>query len=193
MKIPHFNSLFGRRVAESKETPSSLQAEAKFFGQANNALMRSVGWGAIPYFQQQIGRDFDIAAPIDALMKDRPNVKALSLACGTMAGEYVYLKHRGATEIDAYDISEGQRDKFYETTYDGEVDVNYQICDVNEIELPADEYDIVFIQHAYHHLVEVEHVARQINKSLKTSGVFVLIDYIGLPFLQRTEKQLRNL
>ncbi len=169
---------------------NKLQAEAEFFGEANNQLTRSVSWGAIPYFQQQIHQEYNITTSVDHLLSGKQNITSLSLACGMMTGEFAYLKARGATSIDAYDISEGQRKKFLQSDYDKSINVNYQICDVNEIVLPEEKYDLIFIQQAYHHLIEVEYVAQEINKSLKSDGIFVLIDYIGRPFLQRTEKQL---
>lgn len=167
-----------------------LQAEAKFFGEADNQLTRSVSWGAIPYFQQQIHRENNLNTSVDTLLADKQEIASLSLACGMMTGEFAYLKARGAASIDAYDISEGQKEKFLQSDYDKSIRVNYQICDVNEIVLPEEKYDLVFIQQAYHHLVEVEYVAQEINKSLKPDGIFVLVDYIGRPFLQRTEKQM---
>jgi SAM-dependent methyltransferase len=173
-----------------KTTEDNLRREADFFSKANNALTRSVAWGAIPYFQQQIHRASNLNGSIDKLLSGRTKINALTLACGMMTGEYNFCRARGATSIDAYDISEGQRDKFFNEVYDGEIEVNYRIADVNAIVLEENKYDLIFIQQAYHHLVEVEYVAREINKALKPDGVFVLIDYIGQPFLQRTERQM---
>src|SRR5207302_696069 len=99
------------------------------------------------------------------------------------------LKSAGVKEIDAFDISEGQREKFYRNVYDGTVRVNYEICDVNQISLERKRYDVVFILHAYHHIERLEHVADEIRASLKEDGILAIIDYIGANYLQRTPRQ----
>jgi SAM-dependent methyltransferase len=110
-----------------------------------------------------------------------------------MTGEYWFFRNTAKVRtIDAYDISEGQREKFFgRSNLDPSIEVNYTILDVNKISLPKNTYDVVYIQQAYHHLQEIEHVAEQINKALKPNGIFVLTDYIGANYLQRTEKQRR--
>jgi SAM-dependent methyltransferase len=106
-----------------------------------------------------------------------------------MAGEFTFLKRMGVAEIDAFDLSEGQRQKFLDNVYDGSLPVNYEIADVNDIELPADRYDVVYLQHAYHHVERLEHVADQIRAALKPDGTLAIIDYVGANFLQRTPRQ----
>ncbi|MDA1074823.1 MAG: class I SAM-dependent methyltransferase, partial [Proteobacteria bacterium] len=112
---------------------------------------------------------------------------------GDMTGEYDFFAHTAeVTSIDAYDISPGQRKKFFNRLdIDPDIEVNYQIADVNQISLPASTYDVVYIQQAFHHLEAIEHVAKEIHNALKPHGIFVLIDYIGPNQLQRSEKQRR--
>jgi SAM-dependent methyltransferase len=55
--------------------------------------------------------------------------------------------------------------------------------------LEAERYDLVHLQHAYHHIEALEHVADEIAKSLKPNGIFAISDYIGANFLQRTPRQ----
>ncbi|MGB3404533.1 MAG: methyltransferase domain-containing protein [Microcoleaceae cyanobacterium] len=165
-----------------------IQEEAQFFSDQNNQLTRSVAWNSIPYFQKKFLEAFDIKADAKAILSGRKNISGLTLACGDMTGEYKFLTSLGVEHIDAYDISEGQREKFYQN-YDHSVEVNYQIEDVNNVVLPERKYDIVCVQQAYHHLSNVYGVAEEISKSLKDDGIFTVIDYIGAPFLQRTQKQ----
>jgi SAM-dependent methyltransferase len=171
---------------QSKEL---IQQEARFFSDQDNQLTRSVAWTSISYFQKKIMEAFDLKADAKAILLGRKNISGLTLACGDMRGEYNFLKSLGVQHIDAYDISEGQREKFYQNNYDGAVEVNYKIEDVNNVSLPETQYDVVYVQQAYHHLENVYGVAEQISKSLKDDGIFVVIDYIGEPFLQRTKKQ----
>jgi len=166
-----------------------IKNEADFFSKHDNELTRKRGWTSIEYFQKMIRVNFDMKSEVQKIIKDKNPIRCLTLACGDMVGEYNFFKSIGGTEIDAFDISEGQRENFYKKTYDGKVKVNYKIHDVNNIILEENLYDIVYMQQSYHHIEKVEHVANEINKSLKSTGILLLNDYVGEPFLQRTKKQ----
>ncbi|CAJ1440910.1 unnamed protein product [Effrenium voratum] len=107
-----------------------------------------------------------------------------------MAGEYPMLKSFGVDSIEAYDTAEGMYQKFLEFQPNPEIPVTYHVMDVNEIHLEEGAFDVIYIQHAYHHFERIEHVAEEISKALKPSGVFVITDWIGPNFLQRTPAQL---
>ena len=107
-----------------------------------------------------------------------------------MAGEYPMLKSFGVDSIEAYDTAEGMYQKFLEFQPNPEIPVTYHVMDVNEIHLEEGAFDVIYIQHAYHHFERIEHVAEEISKALKPSGVFVITDWMGPNFLQRTPAQL---
>jgi hypothetical protein len=167
----------------------ALAEEAERFGNIENAYLRSEFWAALPVFREEIVKRFDMAAGIRRHLAGRDRPVALTLACGDMSGEYNLLKGVGISEIDAFDISEGQREKFYRDVYDGEVHVNYEIADVNAIMLEAARYDLVYIQFAYHHIEQLEHVADQIRIGLKDDGILAIVEYIGTNYLQRSPSQ----
>lgn len=167
-----------------------IKSEAKYFSKQDNEQLRSMSRSSIGFFQQQIGKASNLRRTIEAKLGDRDPLRSLSLAGGDMTGEYRFLKNAGVTTIDAFDISSGQRDKFFARMGNSlDIEVNYFIEDVNTIKLKENYYDIVYVQQAYHHFEAIEHVAREINKALTPGGLFVLIDYIGPNFLQRSEKQ----
>lgn len=166
-----------------------LTAEAQKFSTQDNRARRKLDWSAIPYFRMRIAEHLDLGASVARHLAHRDRPRALTLACGDMAGEYQLLKRVGVTAIDAWDISEGQRDKFTRYVYDGAIPVDYAIADVNEIVLEPDRYDLVYLQHAYHHVERLEHVADQIRAALKPDGILAITDYVGANFLQRTPRQ----
>ena len=175
------------------DTETALRLEADFFDKVDNQKSRDTSWASLQYFQKKIGEASRVGPMTKEHLKGRQNIKSLTMACGDMAGEYVFLKNMGVHFIDAFDISPGQRDKFFNRVNNNpEVPVNYQIADINAINLKEEQYDIIYIQEAYHHFNELEHIAKEINKALKPDGIFVLIDYIGKTFLQRSER-LREL
>lgn len=50
------------------------------------------------------------------------------------------------------------------------------VQDINKISLPAKKFDIVIAYSALHHFVKLNHISKQINKGLKTKGIFVTVD-----------------
>lgn len=171
------------------DAASKNRAEAEFFGRQDNARQRAVAWSAIPYFRQQIHAALDVGRIARQHLAGREAPTALALAAGDMTGEYGFLTGVGAERIHALDISEGQRDKFFAREPDPAVPVEYIIADVNSVVLEPERYDLVYVQQAFHHFEQLEHVADQVNRALKPGGRFVLIDYIGANFLQRTPRQ----
>ena len=163
-----------------------------FFSKTNNQLTRQAAWSSIPYFQKKINENFNFHRYFTDFFAKKKSLHALTLACGDMHGEYNFFKGLNkVTKIDAFDISEGQRKKFYDRVYDNKIQVDYKIEDCNHLTLEANKYDIIYIQQAYHHLENVDGVAKELNKALRNDGIFLLIDYIGTPFLQRSESQRR--
>lgn len=170
-------------------TDSELAREARFFSGQDNQAQRASAWTAVPGIAERIRSTLDVDAIAIDLLADYHNKKGLTLACGDMTGPYGLFKHAGMLAVDAYDLAEGQRDKFFADKYDGVLSVDYRIADVNSLELPENNYDLVVVQQAFHHFEALEFVARQVSRALKPHGLFVLKDYIGSNFLQRTEKQ----
>ena len=167
-----------------------LEREAEYFTKTDNALTRSVAWSSIPYFQTKINENFNFHKYcLDNELLNGKEKIGLTLACGDMKGEYNIFKKYNTKTIDAFDISEGQKDKFFKNIYDETIEVNYHIEDCNKIKLDSNKYDFIFIQQSFHHLTEIEYVSKELNKALKPDGVFLIIDYIGEPFLQRTHNQ----
>lgn len=122
---------------------AALSVEAERFSRQDNHARRELVWSAIPYFRDRIAEQLDVGAAVARQLSGREHAVALTLACGDMAGEYQLLRRAGVAEIDAFDISEGQRDKFRRDVYDGAIPVNYRIADVNTIALTPDRYDVV--------------------------------------------------
>lgn len=60
------------------------------------------------------------------------------------------------------------------------VKISYLNEDLNFVELPENEYDLVISDGLLHHIINVDHLARQINKTLNRNGTYVInSDYVG--------------
>ncbi len=65
--------------------------------------------------------------------------------------------------------------------------------DLNFVELPPDYYDFILCHGVLHHLINLEYVLDQINKSLKPNGIFLVYEYIGETRWQFNESRLNYL
>jgi len=57
--------------------------------------------------------------------------------------------------------------------------LNYTISDLNFSKLPENKYDLIFCHGLLHHIINLEHLLFEINKSLRRDGIFVCSEYIG--------------
>lgn len=56
--------------------------------------------------------------------------------------------------------------------------VRFEQADLNTLNLPASTYDVVFCHASLHHVVELEHVAEQIRKTLRANGELIVLDVV---------------
>lgn len=56
---------------------------------------------------------------------------------------------------------------------------SYMIGDINAIELPVGEYDLVVNHAAMHHVAYINRVTHRIARTLKSGGLYVAFDYVG--------------
>lgn len=58
------------------------------------------------------------------------------------------------------------------------LNVRFVVQDVNELSLGSDEYDVIICFASLHHLLNLEHVCFELNRSLKPTGKLVVVDII---------------
>ncbi len=116
----------------------------------------------------------------------------LSLGCGTG-----YLERRFQTEkifknLEAVDISDGVIKQAREQAKkEGLIsNIQYRVSDINNIKLEKNKYDVVIANSSLHHIENLEHVAREINSSLKENGLLFVSEFVGPSQFQYTEKQV---
>ena len=129
---------------------------------------------------------------IQKYLADKVSIKALSLACGTGSRELRWAKFNNIDCIDAYDISEERiafaKRKASESKFGKKV--NFQVNDVNKIELKQNYYDIVLAEQSLHHLSPLREIMERINCFLKPNGYFIVNEFVGPSRFQWTERQI---
>ncbi len=116
---------------------------------------------------------------------------ALSLACGEGRAERELLKAGCCAFFDAIDISDAAISKAREIAARDNLPIKYRVGDLNDVVLPENKYDLIVTQTCLHHVVNLEHLAQQINNSLKPNGILWIFDYIGESKFQYSDERLR--
>jgi SAM-dependent methyltransferase len=90
------------------------------------------------------------------------------------------------------DISRGALQRFHdrlERDFPGRSET--QQVDLNFVEFPADTYDLVVARSTMHHMLNLEHLAFQTNRSLTADGRFFMQDVVCESRLQFSEEKKR--
>lgn len=119
--------------------------------------------------------------------------RGLVLGCGDGSLEKHGIALGVCDRFDAFDVSEKSVEFARgEAQKGGFADrVNYQTCDINQIALPENKYDVTFCAMSLHHFARLVHVLEQIKHSLKPDGLFIFNEYVGPSQFQWTDKQLQ--
>ncbi|MCG8524832.1 MAG: class I SAM-dependent methyltransferase [Opitutales bacterium] len=124
-------------------------------------------------------------------MKDRiPVEKCLSIACGfghverTLAG-YGVAKTIVGTDIAPGAISEAKK----LAKQQGFENIEYFQADLNERDLPGEEYDIVWANGALHHIEKLDVLIPKLYGALKPGGILVTNEYVGPNYQQVDERR----
>ena len=91
--------------------------------------------------------------------------KGLSLGSGTGTTESIFIEKGIVKKFQGIDIVTNSN--------------NSLVGDLNFMELPKEEYDLILCKGVLHHLINLEFVIYQINRALKKDGIFIIREYIG--------------
>ncbi|MEX0786706.1 MAG: methyltransferase [Dehalococcoidia bacterium] len=98
--------------------------------------------------------------------------------------EHLLDRHPGLT-LTIMDISGGALERLQERldkTYPGRAETRQS--DLNFVELPEGAYDLVAANSSLHHIVNLEHLAFQVNQSLTPEGFFFMEDTVSESYFQ---------
>jgi len=102
---------------------------------------------------------------------------ALSFNCGNGWVEREFIDYGAVEKIIAFDITDellrvADQEK-------GDRPIQYFRADVNQVDFPENQFDLVINVAALHHVQYIDRFVRILCKSLKPGGLFVNFDYIG--------------
>lgn len=118
--------------------------------------------------------------------------EALSLGCGGGGLERHAMALGIADQFHALDISEEAlllaRRLAGDCGYLGRI--QYEVSDLNCVELELNRYDAVFASQSLHHISHLEHYLEQVRVALKPGGLFIINEFVGPSQYQWTDQQL---
>lgn len=125
----------------------------------------------------------------------RPVGRLLSLGCGGGNLERDLLRLGAAQKIDACDESPASIELALRlATEEGMGErLQYQVADLNRLELAPITYDVVIAKMALHHFEALEHVYGQVRQGLRPGGLFMFNEFVGPSRFQWTDLQLDHM
>ncbi|MBP7875686.1 class I SAM-dependent methyltransferase, partial [Candidatus Woesebacteria bacterium] len=117
--------------------------------------------------------------------KIRHGIKVLDLGSGSGGNAYMLAKLGG--DVLGIDVQEKTIKALNEAMKsEPQVKLTFQHGDLNTVELPENHFDVILSWNTFHHIEQAERLIKQIKKSLKKDGVFVLMEH------QHTHSMLRK-
>ncbi len=123
---------------------------------------------------------------IEDLLSRGPFERAAVLGCDEGGWERLWLHRGGSERLDVYELSPGVIRKVREGLGLGWWEANgprrrvrFIRADLNFARLPAERYDVVWSSGCLHHIVNLEHLFAEVERSLRPGGLFALRDFVG--------------
>jgi ubiquinone/menaquinone biosynthesis C-methylase UbiE len=116
--------------------------------------------------------------------------RGVTLGCGAGRLERALLESGICQSFHGIDISEKAIADARETAKLEGLSITYEVGDLNFLELPPKEFDLVVAQTSLHHVLFLEHVAEQAWRTLKDGGYLWIHDFIGETQGQYNPKRL---
>lgn len=116
--------------------------------------------------------------------------KGLSLGCGAGRAEREFIAQGICKSFHGIDIAADAIADAERLASEGGLPLTYEVQDLNFLELPAAAFDLVVAQTSLHHVLHLERVADQIDRTLKPGGVFWLHDYVGETQFQFSDERI---
>jgi SAM-dependent methyltransferase len=124
-----------------------------------------------------------------------PRAAALSLCCGSGYVERDFVRRGLVATCEGIDISPSavelaRREAHLAGLSDR---LTYRVADIETEALQPDSYDLVIAWMALHHLRRLRHVFRQVQRTLRPGGIFVINEYVGPSRFQLPRRQVARI
>jgi ubiquinone/menaquinone biosynthesis C-methylase UbiE len=117
---------------------------------------------------------------VSTRLRSQPGARLVSLGSGPGGLELWLAEGAPDAEIVCFDVNETLLEAGREAAaVRGLRNIAFEQADLNSVELPRGAFDFAMSHAALHHLVELEHVAGELNRTLRTGGELVTVDIVS--------------
>lgn len=163
-EIEHYGSIFkegsGRETLLQPVPPSWVEVESR----AAALLRRSTGQYATGHVINRL--------------QHHSGVRMLSLGSGPGGVEIGFAKSAPLAQIVCIDLNPELLELGRLRAQESGLNVTFKEADLNTVELPQTEFDLVFCHASLHHVIELERLAEQIKRCLRPGGELIIVDIV---------------
>jgi ubiquinone/menaquinone biosynthesis C-methylase UbiE len=118
----------------------------------------------------------DLSAHVLQRLRASDNIKMLSLGSGPGGLELAFAREARAASITCIDLNPELVELGRAKAAEEGLKVRFEVGDLNLINLPKNEYNVVLCYASLHHFLELERIAEQIKGALRDGGDLITVD-----------------
>lgn len=107
-----------------------------------------------------------------------PDARLLSLGSGPGGMEIAFAGNARHAKLVCMDLNGELMNLGRQRAAELGLNMEFVEADLNVVDLPAGEFDIVYCAASLHHLIELERLAEQMTKTLRPGGVLITVDVV---------------
>lgn len=132
---------------------------------------------------------------VENYLKDRKNLRMLSLGSGNCSSELKFASYDNFSEILCTDIAEKPLKAAERISIEKKINnIKFEIQDANNFDLSNNYYDVVYFKASLHHFKNVNKlVGDLIKKTLKKDGLLIIDEFVGPTRFQYPKSQIREI
>jgi SAM-dependent methyltransferase len=122
----------------------------------------------------------NIAAYLSRTVPTERSIEILSLGSGYCGHELKLARSLSRPyTLRCTDINENLFVKAKEAVRTESLSVEFEVADLNFIQLQPKRYDLIFAHASIHHVINLEHLLDQVAQALTSHGIFQLVEVVG--------------
>ena len=166
----------------------------------NHKEIQSSNWWIIPMVKERWNnmitgnknQEF-VDFTVNTFLKDKQNLKMLSLGSGNCASELKFASFNNFDEIICSDISEILLRHAEEVAKNEQLEnIKFQVDNANTFSFPKNYYDIVYFRASLHHFKNIDElIGKHVYETLKYNGLIIIDEYVGPNRVQFPNHQIK--
>ena len=179
-------------VARDEDYLRKLQEEAEFWDSRPDTLLsKTPGPRVLQYQNERLTGDHN-RQWFEVIGEYGEYKRGCVLGAGPGDVESILLDQHDQLHLTVYDISREALARLQarlEQEFPGRTEIRED--DLNFVTLPANTYDLLVSHSCMHHILNLEHLAFQINQCLTSDGYFFMKDTVGESYFQFSDEKKR--